>query len=198
MIASERDEEARARYRATIAQHSADRFVFLDESGTQTTLTRLYGWAPHDQRATESVPRRRGKNTTLIAALTWQGVQAPWTLEGAMDRRAFDLYITQVLVPTLQPGQIVVLDNLSVHKSASARAAIEAAGCTLQFLPAYSPDFNPIEHLFSKIKAILRRLKARTRDALLEAIAVARDAITVADAQGWFLHDGYRLLPTSS
>ena len=198
MIASERDEEARARYRATIAQHSADRFVFLDESGTQTNLTRLYGWAPHDQRATESVPRRRGKNTTLIAALTWQGVQAPWTLEGAMDRRAFDLYITQVLVPILQPGQIVVLDNLSVHKSASARAAIEAAGCTLLFLPAYSPDFNPIEHLFSKIKAILRRLKARTRDALLEAIAVARDAITVADAQCWFLHDGYRLLPPDS
>ena len=157
-------------------------------------MTRRYGWAPHNQRATEPVPRRRGKNTTLIAALTWQGVQAPWTLEGAMDRRAFDLYITQVLVPTLHPGHIVVLDNLSVHKSANARAAIEAAGCTLHFLPAYSPDFNPIEHLFSKIKAILRRLKARTRDALLEAIAVARDAITVADAQGWFLHDGYRLL----
>ena len=149
------------------------------------------------QRATESVPRW-GKHTTLSAALILQGVQAPWTLEGAMDRRAFDLYITQVLVPTLHPGQIVVLDNLSVHKSANARAAIEAAGCTLHFLPAYSPDFNPIEHLFSKIKAILRRLKARTRDALLEAIAVARDAITVADAQGWFLHDGYRLLPPDS
>ena len=115
-----------------------------------------------------------------------------------MDRRAFDVYITQVLVPTLHPGQIVVLDNLSVHKSANARAAIEAAGCTLHFLPAYSPDFNPIEHLFSKIKAILRRLKARTRDALLEAIAVARDSITVADAQGWFLHNGYPLLPPDS
>ena len=107
----------------------------------------------------------------MSAALTLQGVQAPWTLEGAMDRRAFDLYLTQVLAPTLHPRHIVVLDHLSVHTSARARAAIEAVGCTLPFLPAYSPDFNPIEHLFSTITAILRRLKARTRDALLEAIA---------------------------
>lgn len=178
--------------------HAAERFVFLDESGTQTTLTRLYGWAPHDQRATESVPRRRGTNTTFIAALTWEGVQAPWILEGAMDRRAFDISITHVLVPTLRPGQMVVLDHLNVHKSPTARAAIEAVGCTMQFLPAYSPDLNPIEHLFSKIKAILRRLKARTRAALLDAIAAASAAITSANAQAWILHAGYRLLPPPS
>ena len=184
---------ARATYRATVAQQPVEQFVFLDESGTQTNLTRPYGWAPHDQRATESVPRRRGRNTTFIAALTWQGLLAPWTLEGAMDRQAFDTYITQVLVPTLRPGQIVVLDNLSVHKSVTARRAIEAAGCSLEFLPPYSPDLNPLEHGFSKLKAILRRLKARTRDALLDAIALASDAITSDDAHGWFLHDGYGL-----
>lgn len=179
-------------------RQASERFVFVDESGTQTNLTRLYGWAPHDQRATEAVPRRRGKNTTFIAALTWDGLQAPWTLEGAMDRRAFDVYITQILVPTLRPGQIVILDNLSVHKSPTARAAIEAVGCTLQFLPAYSPDLNPIEHLFSKVKAILRHLKGRTRAALLDALAVAGDAVTPADAHGWFTHAGYRLVPPSS
>ncbi len=167
--------------------------MFLDESGTQTNLTRRYGWAPHNQRATEVVPRRRGKNTTFIAALTWHGLQAPWTLEGAMDRQAFDIYITQVLVPTLHPGQIVVLDNLSVHKSLTARAASEAAGCTLQFLPAYSPDLNPIEQVFSKVKAILRHLKGRTRSALLDALAVATAAVTPTDARGWFAHAGYRL-----
>lgn len=179
-------------------QKEGERFVFVDESGTQTNLTRLYGWAPHDQRATEAVPRRRGKNTTFMAALTWAGVQAPWTLEGAMDRQAFDIYITQVLVPTLRPRQIVVLDNLNVHKSPTARAAIEAAGCTVQFLPAYSPDLNPIEPLFSKVKAILRRLKGRTRAALLDALAVASTAITPEDARGWVLHSGYRLAPPSS
>jgi transposase len=178
--------------------HHAERFVFLDESGTQTNLTRGYGWALHDQRATEPVPRRRGKNTTFIAALTWEGVQAPWTLEGAMDRQAFDVYVTQVLVPRLHPGQIVVLDNLNVHKSPAARAAIEAAGCTLQFLPAYSPDLNPIEQLFSKIKAILRRLKGRTRTALLDAIDLASAAITLANARAWVLHAGYRPAPLSS
>ncbi len=177
---------------------AAERFVFRDESGTRTTLTRLYGWAPHDQQATEAVPRRRGKHTTFIAALTWDGLQAPWTVEGAMDRRTFDVYITQILVPTLRPGQIVVLDNLSVHKSPTARAAIEAAGCTLQFLPAYSPDLNPIEQMFSKVKATLRRLKGRTRAALLDALAVASDAVTPADAHGWFIHAGYRLVASSS
>jgi transposase len=115
-----------------------------------------------------------------------------------MDRPAFDVYITQVLVPTLRPGQIVVLDNLNVHKSPTARATIEAAGCTVQFLPAYSPDLNPIEHLFSKVKSVLRRLKGRTRAALLDALAVATAAITPADARGWLTHDGYRLAVPSS
>jgi transposase len=160
-------------------------------------LTRLYGWAPHDQRATGSVPRNHGKNTTLVAALTPEGLQAPWTIEGAMDTAAFERYVSEVLGPTLgptlRPGQVVVLDNLSVHKADSIREAIEARGCELLFLPPYSPDFTPIEQAFSKIKAVLRRLGARVRDALMEAIRLAVDAITPEDAVAWFAHAGYPL-----
>jgi transposase len=156
-------------------------------------LTRLYGWAPHDQRATGSVPRNHGKNTTLVAALTPEGLQAPWTIEGAMDTAAFERYVSEVLGPTLRPGQVVVLDNLSVHKANSIREAIEARGCELLFLPPYSPDFTPIEQAFSKIKAVLRRLGARVRDALVEAIRLAVDAITPEDAVAWFAHAGYPL-----
>jgi transposase len=144
------------------------------------------------------VPRNHGKNTTLVAALTPGGLQAPWTIEGAMDTAAFERYVTEVLGPTLRPGQIVVLDNLSVHKADSIREAIEARGCELLFLPPYSPDFTPIEQAFSKIKAILRGLGARIRDALVEAIRLAVDAITRDDAVAWFTHAGYSLPAESS
>lgn len=156
-------------------------------------MTRLYAWAPHDQRATGSVPRNHGKNTTLVAALTPDGLHAPWTIEGAMDTAAFERYVEEVLGPTLRPGQIVVLDNLSVHKAESIRQAIERRGCTLLFLPPYSPDYTPIEQAFSKIKALLRGLGARVRDALLEAIRLAVDAITPDDAVAWFAYAGYPL-----
>jgi transposase len=156
-------------------------------------LTRLYGWAPHDQRAVGSVPRNHGKNTTLVAALTAEGLRAPWAIEGAMDTAAFERYMQEVLGPTLRPGQIVVLDNLSVHKAQSIREAIEAQHCALLFLPPYSPDFTPIEQAFSKIKALLRGVGARTREALLEAVRLAVDAITRDDAAAWFAHAGYAL-----
>jgi transposase len=156
-------------------------------------LTRLYGWAPHDQRATGSVPRNHGKNTTLVAALTPDGLQVPWMIEGAMDTATFEWYIQEQLAPTLQPGQVVVLDNLSVHKAESIRQAVEARSCQLLFLPPYSPDFTPIEQAFSKIKAILRGLGARTREELWEAVRVAVEAITRADAVAWFAHAGYAL-----
>jgi transposase len=156
-------------------------------------LTRLYGWAPHDQRAVGSVPRNHGKNTTLVAALTPEGLQAPWTIEGAMDTAAFARYVQEELGPLLRPGQIVVLDNLSVHKADSIREAIEARQCTLLFLPPYSPDFTPIEQAFSKVKAILRGLGARVRDGLVEAIRLAVDAVTRDDAVAWFTHAGYAL-----
>lgn len=140
-----------------------------------------------------SVPRNQGKNTTFVAALTPGGLQAPWTIEGAMDTAAFERYVEEVLGPTLRPGQVVVLDNLSVHKADSIRQAITARGCELLFLPAYSPDFTPIEQAFSKVKAILRGLGARARETLLEAIRLAVDAITPDDAFAWFTNSGYAL-----
>ena len=140
-----------------------------------------------------SVPRNHGKNTTLVAALTSAGLQAPWTIEGAMDTVAFERYVEEVLGPTLQPGHTVVLDNLSVHKADSIRTAIEARGCALLFLPPYSPDFTPIEQAFSKIKALLRGLGARTREALLDAVRLAIAAISRDDAVAWFTHAGYVL-----
>lgn len=193
LAASERDEAARATWREQVAQLDPQQLVFVDESGTHTSLTRLYGWAPHDQRATGSVPRNHGKNTTLVAALTPDGLQAPWAIEGAMDTAAFERYVEEVLGPTLRPGQIVVLDNLSVHKADSIRQAIERRGCQLLFLPPYSPDFTPIEQAFSKVKAILRGLGARVRDALLDAIRLAVDAVVRDDAVAWFAHAGYTL-----
>jgi len=139
------------------------------------------------------VPRNHGKNTTLVAALTPDGLQTPWLIEGAMDTDTFDWYIREQLAPTLRPGQVVMLDNLSAHKAASIRQAIEARGCTLLFLPPYSPDFTPIEQAFSKLKAILRGLGARTREALEEAVRLAIETITHDDAVAWFAHVGYAL-----
>jgi transposase len=193
LAASERDEEARTTWREAAAQRDPEHLVFVDESGTNISLTRLYGWAPHDQRATGSVPRNHGKNTTLVAALTPAGLQVPWMIEGAMNTDAFVWYITEQLAPTLKPGRIVVLDNLSAHKAARIRQALEARHCQLLFLPPYSPDFTPIEQAFSKIKALMRGLGARTKEALWEAVGLAVEAITPEDALAWFAHAGYVL-----
>lgn len=146
---------------------------------------------PQGERAYGSVPRNYGKNTTLLASLSLTGMGAAMILEGAVDTVAFECYIEQVLAPSLQPGQIVVMDNLSCHTSAKVRQAIEAKGCQLLFLPAYSPDLSPIEEAFSKLKAFLRRVGARTRDALWQALADALETITPQDALGWFTHCGY-------
>jgi transposase len=129
----------------------------------------------------------------LVAALTPDGMGPAMTLTGGVDHDAFEVYLEHFLCPTLRPGDYVLLDNLSVHKGARVQELIEATGATLRFLPPYSPDFNPIEHAFSKLKSILRRMAARTRDALEAAIAVALAAITAADAHGWFGHCGYPL-----
>ena len=133
------------------------------------------------------------KNTTLVAALAPDGLHVPWLIDGAMDTATFAWYITEQLAPTLRPGQVVVLDNLSVHKATSIREAVEARQCTLLFLPPYSPDFTPIEEAFSKIKAILRGLGACTKEALQEAVHLATRAITRHDAAAWFAHAGYAL-----
>jgi transposase len=153
----------------------------------------VYGWAPHEQRATGSVPRNHGKNTTLVAALAPDGLREPWLIEGAMETDAFAWYITEQLAPTLRPGQVVVMDNLSAHKADRIRQAIAARHCQLLFLPPYSPDFTPIEQAFSKIKAILRGLGARSKEALQEAVRLAIEAITRHDAAAWFAHAGYAL-----
>ena len=143
------------------------------------------------------MPRTHGKNTTLVAALAPDGLHEPWLIEGAMDTSTFAWSIIEqlppTLPPTLPPGQVVVVDNLRVHKAASIRHALEGRHCQLLFLPPYSPDFTPIEQAFSKIKAVLRRIGARTKEALWEAMRVAVEAITQQDAAAWFAHAGYAL-----
>ena len=172
---------------------AARTLVFVDESGTQTNMTPRYNRAPRGQRAFGAAPRNHGKNTTLIAALTHTGVGATMTLDGAADADAFVAYLTDVRVPTLVPGQIVVMDNLSVHKDRRVAPLIAGARCRLVYLPAYSPDCTPIEQAFSKIKTFLRRVAARTREALAGAITAALAMVTAADAAGWFTACGYPL-----
>jgi transposase len=164
---------------------------FVDESGVNLTLTRLYGRAPVGERALGSVPRNYGSNVTLLGALGVSGLTALMTVEGATDGAVFLAFVEQVLCPTLDRGDIVVLDNLSAHKVAGVRQAIEGCGAQLVYLPPYSPDLSPIEHCWSKLKAVLRGIGARTRDALEAAIQQALDTITSSDALAWFAHCGY-------
>lgn len=171
----------------------ATRMIFLDETSTHTSLTRRYARAPKGVRAYGHVPRNHGHNVTLLAALTPAGIGPSMTIAGSIDSAAFAAYVQHVLVPSLHPGHVVILDNLSAHKSAAAREAIEAAGCELRFLPAYSPDFNPIELAFAKIKSGLRAAAARDPDALHAATAVAIDRITPADARAFYAHCGFPL-----
>ena len=195
LIASERDEAERVAFRAMSAVWEATQVIFVDESGAQTTMTPRYSRAPRGERAYGSVPRNHGTNTTLVASLSLAGPGEAMTLAGALDADAFAAYLATSLVPSLVPGQIVVMDNLSVHKDRRVRPLIEGAGCTLVYLPAYSPDFTPIEQAFSKIKEYLRRAGARTQEALDAAITAALATITTQDAIGWFTHCGY--LPPS-
>jgi transposase len=192
-VATERDETERAVWRQQIAGFDPARFVFVDESSANVTLTPRYGRAPKGVRAQGVAPRNYRHNTTLVAALTPAGLQAPMTLAGPLDSDAFAVYVQQILAPSLQPGQVVILDNLSVHKRADIRTRIEQAGSMLVFLPAYSPDFSPIEQAFSKLKTALRRAQARTQEALEAAIAEALAAISATDAVHWFRHAGYHL-----
>jgi transposase len=166
--------------------------VFVDECGTHTSLGPLYGYAPRGERLRLWVPRKRGKNTTLLSSMTVEGMGASLTVEGATTARVFETYVKKVLAPNLNEGQIVVMDNLGAHRPKRVRELIEQQGCKLIYLPSYSPDYNPIEEAFAKIKNLLREAAARTKEALVEAIGVALSAITAADAQGFFEHAGYR------
>ncbi len=191
LFASERDEAVRAAWRATVAGLDPGRLIFVDETGTNLSLTRRYGRARRGQRVVGQVPRNHGPNVTLIAALDREGLRGELTITGAVDGPAFDAYVTRILVPQLWPGDVVLFDNLSAHKSKIARIWIESAGCQVLFLPPYSPDFNPIELAFSKLKAFLRGVGPRTRDDLDQAITAALGTITRQDAAAWFAHCAY-------
>lgn len=161
--------------------------MFVDESGFNLAMTPLYAYAPKGERAYGHVPKNRGENTSLIAAISLhEGVTAAMTLTGSVDGLAFEVYVKEVLCPRLQAGQMVIVDRLSVHKRAEVKELIEARGCEVVFLPSYSPDLNPLEWALSKIKALVRQAKARTKEALDEAIAAAIKAITLQDVLEWF------------
>lgn len=193
MGASERDEFLRAAWRALVAgQIDAGRFVFVDEMGSNTSLFPLHAWSRRGERARCEVPRNRGKNVTLLASMTAEGMGPCLAVVGGTTGAVFEAYIEQILSPALEPGQILVMDNLAAHKGDRVRELVEERGCEVLFLPPYSPDYNPIEEAFSKIKTLLRKAGARTREALVEALGWALDAVTARDAEGFFEHCGYR------
>ena len=165
--------------------------VFVDEMGVHTSLAPLCGYSPKGERVRLRVPRNRGKNTTLLASMTLGRMGEAMAVEGSTNREVFEAYVEYVLVPTLEAGQVVVMDNLSAHKPARVRELIERRGCELNYLPAYSPDFNPIEEAFAKIKGMLRRAGSRTKDALVDALGQALSAVSTQDAQGYFQHAAY-------
>jgi transposase len=192
--ASERDEFLRAAWRVLVAGRvESRRFVFVDECSTNTSLTPLYAWSRRGKRAHCGVPRNWGANVTLLSSMSVRGIGPSLAVEGPTTRDVFEAYLEQVLGPALRKGQVVVMDNLSSHKGSRIRELIEECGCELLYLPPYSPDFNPIEEAFSKIKGLLRKAEARTREALVEAMGRAILAVTPRDAEGFFEHRGYRL-----
>jgi transposase len=193
--AAERDtprvQQERWKYADKIAAVDVQRLKFVDEAGVNLALTCLYGRAPAGERAVGSGPCNYGPNITLLGALGRSGLEAFMTIDSATDGAVFRAFVEQVLCPTLQPGDIVVMDNLRAHKVAGIEDAITRCGARLIYLPPYSPDLSPIEPCWSKLKTCLRRVGARTREALEEAITYAMEGITEADALAWFAHCGY-------
>jgi transposase len=166
--------------------------VFLDETWTKTNMAPLRGWAPRGQRLLAKAPFGHWNTMTFVAALRQDRIEAPWLLDGPMNGERFAVYVEQVLVPTLRPDDIVVMDNLSSHKSPAVRRAIRQAGAKLFLLPKYSPDLNPIEQFFAKLKHGLRKAAKRTPDAVCDAIGHILDTITPAECSNYFAHDGYK------
>ena len=183
----------RAAWRALVAgQIDARRLVFVDEMGSNTSLAPLYAWSPRGKRALAKAPRNWGANVTLLASMGAEGMGPCVAVEGATTREVFEAYLEHVLAPALRPGQVVVMDNLSAHKGGRVKEIVEERGCGVLYLPPYSPDLNPIEQAFAKLKASLRRAQARTFGALIGALGRALDAVTDRDASGFFQHCGYR------
>ncbi len=165
--------------------------VFVDEMGTHTSLAPLYGYSPRGQRAFFKIPRNKGTNTTLLSSISLDGMGPSMAIEGSTTKEVFEAYVEHFLATMLREGQVVVMDNLSAHKGERVRKLIEERGCELLFLPPYSPDLNPIEEAFSKVKRLLRVIGARTKEVLVEAIGKALDEVSARDARGFFTHCGY-------
>ena len=174
-----------------MTRHSVDRYVFLDEMGANTKMTRLYGCGPKSERVVSSVPHGHWKTTTFLGALRTTGLTAPLVIDGALTGELFLAYVQQQLLPTLSPGDIVVLDNLSSHKHVGVRESLEAAGCTLAYMPPYSPDLNPIELLFSKLKSLLRKHAERTIDSLWTRIGKLVTEFSPDECRNYLKHCGY-------
>jgi transposase len=181
----------REQWRAEQSAIDPEKVVFLDEMGATTNMTRRYGRSPRGQRLVCPVPHGHWKTTTFIAGLRSSGLTAPMVIDGAMNGDLFEAYVKQILVPTLTPGDMVVMDNLPSHKRVAAIRAIEAADCTVRFLPPYSPDLNPIELAFSKLKSLLRKAERRTVDALWSFLGQALDLFTPTECLNYLRHDGY-------
>jgi transposase len=190
--ATERDEQARSAFRERLREVEPKRLIFVDESSTNIALTPRYARAPRGERAYAKAPRNWGKNITLISSITLSGMGPSMSIEGSSDTESLSLYMREILAPRLEFGQIILMDNLSVHKSKWVRELIEERGCHLWLLPSYSPDLNPIEEAFSKVKNRLRKAKARTLQSLFEATSQALCAVSAGDARGYFEHCGYK------
>jgi transposase len=193
VTASERNEEQRLCWLAKAFCLDPGKLVFVDESGFHLAMRPSHARAPKGERAYAQVPRNRGENTSFLAALSLNGLQAPMTLQGSIDGIAFETCVEQLLLPTLTPGQIIALDNHRIHKGDRVAELLALKGCSLLFLPPYSPDLNPIEEALSKIKTFIKASQARARDALDQAIAAALKTITLQDILGWLEHSGYNL-----
>jgi putative transposase len=193
--ASEQDRPDVARRRAQwVARQSAiepSRLIFIDETWTKTNMAPLRGWGRRGERLRAKVPQRRWKTMTFLAALRHDRIAAPWLLEGPINGEKFRLYVDKVLVPTLAPGDIVVMDNLGSHKGRDVRRAIRSTGAKLFFLPKYSPDLNPIEQVFAKLKHLLRKAAARSFDAVAAAIGGLLDSFTPKECINYFANSGY-------
>lgn len=168
-----------------------ERFVFIDETGASTNMVRRYGWAPRGERLVDAAPHGHWCTTTFVAGLRSTGLVAPLVLDGPMTGPAFLAYVEQFLVPTLQPGDVVVMDNLAAHKVAGIAEAIRAGGASILYLPPYSPDLNPIEQVFAKLKALLRSAAARTREALWTTIGQLLDRFAPAECRNYLANSGY-------
>jgi transposase len=192
-VAAERNNYKRAWYWRKVAGLDVRRFRFIDEAGINLAMTRLYGRAPRGERVRESVPRNYGSQTSLISSLSLAGVEATMSIEGAVDTEVFDAYVERVLGPTIRDGEVIVLDNLTAHRASRIEEVASERGATVIWLSPYSPDFSPIEMMWSKIKAYMRAAKARTREELEQAFDAALRLITKADCLGWFAHCGYQV-----